>query len=76
MLKRSGQKKQKMKTYTGEQVKALRESMGLSKIKFAPIIGLSSYKQVSLIEEGRGAITLQTTIILNYLERYGMIENQ
>lgn len=64
-----------MKTYTGEQVKALRESMGLSKIKFAPIIGLSSYKQVSLIEEGRGAITLQTTIILNYLERYGMIEN-
>lgn len=64
-----------MKQYTHEQVKQLRASLGLSKIKFAPVIGLSSYKQVSLIEEGKGAITPQTNIILNYLENFGMIEN-
>jgi DNA-binding transcriptional regulator YiaG len=63
-----------MKTFTAEEVKALREKLGLSKIKFATVIGLSSYKQVSRIEQGDGAITMQTTIILNYLENFGLLK--
>ena len=68
-----------MKYYTASEIKKLRESLGLSKIKFATAIGLSSYKQVTLIEEGKGAITPQTQLILNYIAITGVkfsLENQ
>lgn len=60
-------------TWTGDEIKALREKHGLSQKAWATVLGFKRWQTVSELENGHADPTEQTETLLDYIETFGIL---